>query len=66
METDSLNHFLPFPFNQKATQMSVRMKLGSRAREFPVIKKVSTFIVEGVGSGGDYHNVRYVCCSLVG
>lgn len=24
---------------------------------FPVIKHVRTFVVQGVGSGGDYHNV---------
>lgn len=26
---------------------------------FPRIKEVRTFIIEGVGSGGDYHNVRW-------
>jgi L-rhamnonate dehydratase len=26
--------------------------------EFPRIKEVRTFIIDGVGSGGDYHNVR--------
>ena len=26
--------------------------------QFPRIKKVRTFVVQGVGSGGDYHNVR--------
>ena len=24
---------------------------------FPVIKHVRTFVIQGVGSGGDYHNV---------
>jgi L-rhamnonate dehydratase len=24
---------------------------------FPKIKEIKTFIIEGVGSGGDYHNV---------
>lgn len=28
------------------------------ARGFPVIKAVRTFVVAGVGSGGDYHNVE--------
>ncbi|EFE44487.1 hypothetical protein TRV_00756 [Trichophyton verrucosum HKI 0517] len=28
---------------------------------FPTIKTVNTFIIDGVGSGGDYHNV---CCYL--
>ncbi|KAJ5872544.1 Mandelate racemase/muconate lactonizing enzyme C-terminal [Penicillium soppii] len=27
-------------------------------KEFPRIKTVSTFIIDGVGSGGDYHNVK--------
>ncbi|KKY29062.1 putative mandelate racemase muconate lactonizing enzyme family protein [Phaeomoniella chlamydospora] len=27
-------------------------------RSFPVIKAVRTFVVEGPGSGGDYHNVK--------
>lgn len=26
-------------------------------RSFPTIKEVRTFLIEGVGSGGDYHNV---------
>lgn len=25
---------------------------------FPTIKHVRSFIIQGVGSGGDYHNVR--------
>ena len=25
--------------------------------EFPRIKEIRTFIIDGVGSGGDYHNV---------
>lgn len=29
----------------------------SIARIFPTIKEIRTFVVEGVGSGGDYHNV---------
>jgi len=29
----------------------------SSVRDFPKINKVRTFIIEGVGSGGDYHNV---------
>lgn len=24
---------------------------------FPTIKEVRTFLIDGVGSGGDYHNV---------
>jgi hypothetical protein len=31
---------------------------GSTARSFPTIKHVRTFITQGPGSGGDYHNVR--------
>lgn len=27
-------------------------------RTFPTIKKIKTFIIQGVGSGGDYHNVE--------
>lgn len=27
-------------------------------KSFPKIKSIQTFIIEGVGSGGDYHNVR--------
>lgn len=30
--------------------------------EFPRIKEVRTFIIDGVGSGGDYHNVRAQRC----
>ncbi|KAF1851605.1 nucleotide-diphospho-sugar transferase [Cucurbitaria berberidis CBS 394.84] len=30
----------------------------SAARSFPTIKKVKTFITQGPGSGGDYHNVH--------
>lgn len=26
--------------------------------EFPRINQIRTFIIDGVGSGGDYHNVR--------
>lgn len=26
-------------------------------KEFPTIKAIRTYIIEGVGSGGDYHNV---------
>jgi L-rhamnonate dehydratase len=26
-------------------------------KEFPTIKAVRTYITQGVGSGGDYHNV---------
>lgn len=32
--------------------------------EFPRIKEVRTFIIDGVGSGGDYHNVRALRCQL--
>ncbi|KAL1977645.1 hypothetical protein VTN31DRAFT_504 [Thermomyces dupontii] len=27
-------------------------------RDFPTIKHVRTFVIQGVGSGGDYHNVK--------
>lgn len=27
-------------------------------RPFPTIKEVRTFLIQGVGSGGDYHNVK--------
>lgn len=30
----------------------------SSARSFPSIKAIRTFVVDGVGSGGDYHNVK--------
>jgi hypothetical protein len=30
----------------------------SRTRKFPVITVVRTFLVDGVGCGGDYHNVE--------
>lgn len=29
----------------------------SNVRAFPAIKAIKTFITQGVGSGGDYHNV---------
>ncbi|KAK2768719.1 hypothetical protein FQN54_000575 [Arachnomyces sp. PD_36] len=32
--------------------------MASSVRSFPTIKEVRTFLIEGVGSGGDYHNVR--------
>jgi hypothetical protein len=28
------------------------------ARSFPTIKAIRTFVIDGVGSGGDYHNVK--------
>jgi hypothetical protein len=28
------------------------------AREFPTIKAIRSFVIAGVGSGGDYHNVK--------
>lgn len=28
--------------------------------EFPRIKEIRTFIIDGVGSGGDYHNVSNI------
>jgi L-rhamnonate dehydratase len=28
------------------------------AREFPTIKAIRSFVIGGVGSGGDYHNVK--------
>jgi hypothetical protein len=34
--------------------------MATTARKFPVIKEVGTFLVEGVGSGGDYHNVSSI------
>lgn len=27
-------------------------------RSFPSIKEIRTFVIGGVGSGGDYHNVK--------
>lgn len=27
-------------------------------RDFPTIKAVRSFVIGGVGSGGDYHNVK--------
>ena len=30
----------------------------SSVRSFPTIKAIKTFVIEGVGSGGDYHNVK--------
>lgn len=33
-------------------------------RSFPAIKEVRTFLIEGVGSGGDYHNVSIVVIPL--
>lgn len=30
----------------------------STVKQFPTIKKLKTFLIEGVGSGGDYHNVE--------
>jgi hypothetical protein len=31
-------------------------------KPFPAIKHVRTFIIQGVGSGGDYHNVSMHLC----
>ncbi len=28
------------------------------ARTFPTIKEVRSYVIGGVGSGGDYHNVK--------
>lgn len=30
----------------------------SAVREFPTIKAIRSFVIGGVGSGGDYHNVK--------
>lgn len=30
----------------------------SGVRSFPKVKEVRTFVIQGVGSGGDYHNVK--------
>jgi len=30
----------------------------SNVRSFPRIKEIKTFLVQGVGAGGDYHNVK--------
>ena len=30
----------------------------SQARVFPRIKAIKTYLIQGVGSGGDYHNVK--------
>src|SRR5580704_16526985 len=30
----------------------------SSSRSFPTIKTIRTFVVDGIGSGGDYHNVK--------
>ncbi|KAG6316976.1 hypothetical protein E4U22_006644, partial [Claviceps purpurea] len=32
--------------------------MASSVRDFPTIKAVRSFVVGGVGSGGDYHNVQ--------
>ncbi|KAG5984654.1 hypothetical protein E4U55_003875 [Claviceps digitariae] len=32
--------------------------MASAVRQFPTIKAVRSFIISGVGSGGDYHNVK--------
>jgi L-alanine-DL-glutamate epimerase-like enolase superfamily enzyme len=32
--------------------------MASSVKTFPTIKTVRTFVIEGVGSGGDYHNVK--------
>lgn len=31
---------------------------GSGVKSFPKIKAIKTYIIQGVGSGGDYHNVE--------
>lgn len=33
-------------------------KMASSVRAFPKIKAIRTFVIDGVGSGGDYHNVE--------
>ena len=38
------------------TQMITQM--ASTVQLFPKIKGIQTFVVDGVGSGGDYHNVK--------
>ncbi|KAG5996618.1 hypothetical protein E4U52_006233 [Claviceps spartinae] len=39
--------------------------MASGVRDFPTIKAVRSFVVGGVGSGGDYHNVQGGHWSLV-
>lgn len=36
--------------------LSLSFVMGSTST-FPTIKEVRTFLIDGVGSGGDYHNV---------
>lgn len=34
------------------------MSTASSVRDFPTIKRIKTFLIPGVGAGGDYHNVE--------
>lgn len=40
------------------TTTTTTMANKSSVTRFPRIKEIKTFIIQGVGSGGDYHNVK--------
>jgi hypothetical protein len=45
--------------SQQAAQDRSNMSSSSNnVRSFPRIKEIKTFLVQGVGAGGDYHNVK--------
>lgn len=35
-----------------------KIMASSSARSFPTIKAIRSYVIDGVGSGGDYHNVK--------
>lgn len=43
----------------------LRLIMGSTSA-FPTIKEVRTFLIDGVGSGGDYHNVSCAIDQSIG
>lgn len=57
-----LSSFSPFLFNLLLLKGSLSQLIMGSTSEFPHIKEIRTFVIDGVGSGGDYHNVCECSC----
>lgn len=62
LNTVVLRRFLVFSYNFSINEAHPSNMASNPA--FPTIKHVRTFLIDGVGSGGDYHNVRKMGFSM--